>query len=360
MTDHIGIWQHAAGAQPDPRFGYCTDDVARALVVDVLHARQGLAAAVEPDIQQSLAFLGDAFDRASGRFRNFRGADGAWLDTGGSEDCHARAIAGLAAVISEMPDTELAERARPLFDAAMPAVASFGALRSTSRSLLALDAACTAGASAALMPWFESLAERLWTSFGGIFGSLGSHEPADWPWPEQTLTYENALVPHALIVAGRRLGRPAYVACGLAVLDWLVDVQIGPDGCFSPVGNAGWWPRNGERSRFDQQPIEAATLVAAATAAYTVTGARRYSEAAESSYGWFLGDNDGSVALADPVRGACHDGLGPGGVNENQGAESTLMWLTALEQMRDLRHNLNARPSPIAVAGSEIAWSVRS
>ena len=39
--------------------------------------------------------------------------------------------------------------------------------------------------------------------------------------------------------------------------------------------------------------------------------------------------------MAIPASGGCHDGLEPHGVNLNQGAESTLMWLTALEHMRD-------------------------
>jgi len=37
------------------------------------------------------------------------------------------------------------------------------------------------------------------------------------------------------------------------------------------------------------------------------------------------------------VRGACCDGLTPQGVNLNEGAESTLMWLTAVEHIRAFR-----------------------
>ena len=56
----------------------------------------------------------------------------------------------------------------------------------------------------------------------------------------------------------------------------------------------------------------------------------------ERAYGWFLGANDLGLAVADPARGASFDGLTPTGVNTNQGAESTLMWLTALEHIRAL------------------------
>jgi hypothetical protein len=57
----------------------------------------------------------------------------------------------------------------------------------------------------------------------------------------------------------------------------------------------------------------------------------------ERAYAWFLGENDLGAAVADPLRGAGCDGLTPDGVNTNQGAESTLMWLSALEHIRAVR-----------------------
>jgi len=156
----------------------------------------------------------------------------------------------------------------------------------------------------------------------------------DWPWPDEVLTYENFIVPHALIVAGRRLDRPELMALGCRVLDWLVDVQIGESGVFSPIGTEAWWRRSERKSPFDQQPIEAGSLVSAAADAFRITGEGRYRVAAEMAYGWFLGDNDLGVTLADPTRGSCHDGLTPAGCNTNQGAESTLAFLLSLAEMQ--------------------------
>jgi hypothetical protein len=354
MIDDTGIWQHARGVEPDPEFGYCTDDIARLLVVDVLHSPQLPAGALTTDIRRSLAFLDGAFDRTTGRFLNFRGADGGWLDAGASEDSHARALAGLAAVMAGMPRTPSARSARRLFDRALPAALGFRAIRPIAKAMLACDAACEAGLSEAVMPTFRTLSDRLIDSFGGT--EIGNASAPAWPWPESVLTYENALMPQALIVAGVRLGRPAVVECGCSVLDWLVEVQSGDGGVFSPVGNRGWWPRTGKRSRFDQQPIEAATMVSAAAAAFAATRRRRYLRAAEQAYGWFLGDNDVGLEIADPVNGACYDGLTPVGVNVNQGAESTLMWLTALERIRELRRvpEGTAKPRPEDLRGVEL------
>jgi hypothetical protein len=331
MTTAIGLWQYARGAEPDPRFGYCTDDVARSIVVDVLQSRELGWPAVDAGVRRSLRYLDEAFDRTSARFLNFRSADGEWLETDASEDCHARAIAGLASLIVEIPSTELAEEAWQLFVRALPVAKSFDAVRSMSASLLACDLIVSARTSREIESTFDRLAARLVTVFGD--------PTADWPWPETALTYENAIVPRALIAAGRRLGQPALLARGCRVLDWLIDVQMGESGVFSPIGNEAWWRRSGPRSRFDQQPIEAGALVAAATDAFRATGERHYPAAAEAAYGWFLGDNDLGVALADPARGSCYDGLTPAGPNTNQGAESTLMWLTALEQIRELRRS---------------------
>jgi hypothetical protein len=334
MTSAVGIWQHARGTEPDPSFGYCTDDVARAIVVDMLHSRQLGWEAVETTARSSLLFLQEAFDYSTGRFLNFRDADGQWLDAPSSEDCHARAIVGLANVMVERPGTEIADRARQLFIRALPATATFEALRPISAAIVGCDLAAEAGLADEAQPAFERLAARLVAKFGD--------PDADWPWPERAVTYENPLVALGLITAGRRLGDDLLMAKGCSVLDWLVDVQTGEGGLYSPIGNSNWWHRGGARSQFDQQPIEAASMLNAAAAAFRATGRRRYSDAAEMAYGWFLGDNDVGIAIANPLNGGCYDGLAPTGPNQNQGAESTLMWLTALETMRELRKSLGS------------------
>ena len=105
-------------------------------------------------------------------------------------------------------------------------------------------------------------------------------------------------------------------------------------------------------ARFDQQPISTTTLLLAAETAFEETGEPRYRDAMESAYGWFLGRNDAHAPVADPASGAGADGIGPAGVSRNQGAESTLMWLIALEHIRGLR----ARSAqPTAIPGDALA-----
>jgi len=351
LSNELGVWQHASLAGPDPAFGFCTDDVCRALAVDLLHSREVGWAAVSASVHRHLAFLEQAEGRSGRRFRNFRAADGAWLEVEGSEDCHGRAMASLAFAMNRAPDASIRETARRLFERALPAAGSLHALRATASAVLACDGAIDAGGGAGAEATFELLAGRLAEAFGRT-----SLTP-NWRWPEPILTYENALLPRALIVAGRRLGDTSMTLEGCLVLDWLIEVQTSPEGMFSPVGNRGWWPMGGAKSRFDQQPIEAMSLLLAAETALAATGDERYRSAAEMAYGWFLGANDGGVAVAMPLAGACHDGLTPTGLNDNQGAESTLAWLAALEHMRALRA-ADAAVAGVAGDGGAAAGSV--
>lgn len=259
LGDATGIMQHAVGARPDPAHGYCTDDVARALRVDLLHQRELGWTSVARTAGRNLAFLGDAFVASAGRFRNFRAVDGSWLDDGGSQDCQGRALHALGETIFLAPDPSLAASASALLARSLPAARELTALRARSSALLGLVAAVRAGMDGEAPSTLRTLAVGLAATFGT------SDEPA-WPWPEPVLTYENGLPVQALIAAGTHLGDEAMVDTGERVLDWLVAVQTAPAGHLSPVGN-GWWPRDGERSRFDQQPIEAAAVVLAAHAA---------------------------------------------------------------------------------------------
>jgi hypothetical protein len=332
LTDAVGIMQHAIGVRPDPAHGYCTDDVARALTVDLLHGAELGWASVAPTVAASMAFLTSAFDPSSGRFRNFRDVEGRWLEDIGSEDAHARALLALGEAAASAGDPRVCAAAASLFEQALPATLRLTYLRPLAAAIVATDAAIRGGSrdAVAAMP---RLAAAVWL----LTEPVRRVPSAEWPWPERVLTYENGLVPRALIVAGDRLGDGAMVDRGLHLLDWLVAVQTAPEGHFSPIGSDGWWRYGSARARYDQQPIEATALLLAAEAAFAATGQRRHLVTMEWTYGWFLGRNDGGRAVALPTTGSGHDGLTPSGVNLNQGAESTLMWLTALERIRAAR-----------------------
>jgi hypothetical protein len=338
ISDATGIFQHATGSTPDAAYGYCVDDVARALQVDLLQALRLGWETVAESAWRNLRFLQAAFDTDDGRFRNFLGTDGEWSARPASDDCQGRAIHALGDAAVAPFDTRHAAAARTLFRISLPATRRLEAPRAIASVVLGCGVVVRGGGSASVAATYRRLARRLAAI---VEKGTAEHGGTDWPWPEPVLTYENALVPRALVVAGTALHEDRMRRTGLALLGWLIEVQVAPDGHFSPIGNA-WWASGGTRSRFDQQPIEAASLIAAAQAAFEATGDARFHEAAERAYSWFLGANDVGIPVADPARGACHDGLTAGGVNTNQGAESTLMWLSAAERIGAVRAAANA------------------
>jgi hypothetical protein len=72
------------------------------------------------------------------------------------------------------------------------------------------------------------------------------------------------------------------------------------------------------------------------------------------------GDNVANLCLADVATGGCRDGLAEDHVNPNQGAESTLMWLTGLEHMRLLRTNTMAARQARSRGGVTILTEVHA
>ena len=330
LSDDLGVAQHAVGAKPDLDHGYCTDDVARALVADILHAEREDGQAVARSIRRHLAFLEEAFEPRHGRFRNFRAADGRWLEEIGSEDSHGRAVAALGETALRTTDRSIRGLAGDILAAALPACLDLRHPRPWAYAVLGCDTLIAAGsASTDAHRILLELGERLSAAFGRQPGDDGA-----WPWPDDLVTYDNAVLPRALIEAGRRLDRHAWVERGAEVLRWLARAQTAPAGHFRPIGNRGWWPRGGRPAQWDQQPIEALSMVEAALAAEVATGDVAFGRLAEFAYAWFTGANDLDLPVADADQGACHDGLGSGGLNPNQGAESTLAWLVAVERMR--------------------------
>jgi hypothetical protein len=325
LTDDTGVLQHARFAVPDRDHGYCTDDNARALLV-VLQAQNVLAddSLLASLAQRYLGFLQHAFNPETGRFRNFLSYDRRWLEDEGSEDSHGRAMWALGRTVLEAPSQGMASAAMALFDLALRRAVDLSAPRACAHALMGLDAYLRRfGGATEVRRAHSALADRL-------FALFLTDATADWPWPEAVVTYANGILPEALLLSGERLGNRAMVDMGLRTLSWLNRLQIDQRGHFVPIGNRGWFNRDGFQARFDQQPIEIQHMTAADLAAWRITGERHWLDEARRTFEWFLGRNDLRQPVCDHATGGCRDGLQAEGINQNQGAESTLAWLHAL------------------------------
>jgi len=339
LGDDIGLRGRAAGTPPEHGHSYATDDISYGVRVDLLQA-PGLGwATVEESVRRGLRFLTDAYDAEAGRFRSLRSADGAWLDAPGSEDTNGHALHALGSLVADCPDAALRQSAMALFERALPTASQLSGLRPRASLLLACDAAERGGSTGETSRVYQEVGNGLRQSFEVRDVTF------DWPWPELTLTGENGLPAHALIVGGARLGYPRMLRMGLRAVEWLLTVQTAEAGHLSLIGDLGGWPRGGIRATADQRPSEATTLLLAADAAWRATSTPRFRTGMEAAYAWFLGGNDVAGMVADPVRGACHDGISGDGVLPGQGPEATLMWLTAAEVIRAHRAPPAASPA---------------
>jgi hypothetical protein len=338
LTDDTGLLEHARHSLPAYAEGYTTDDNARALLVAGRLAVAGDPAA-DRLLRRYLAFVAYAHQPATGRFRNELGYDRRWRDEGGGDDCQGRVLMALGYLAAWALEADLAGEARRLLALGLAGWRDGTSPRGWAYALVGLEAARAADPTdPALAATCDRLADRLLQRYSA------EATPA-WPWFEDRLTYANALLPHALIVAGEDRPAGPHRAAGLAALDWLMAVQRpgGPGGCFAPIGSDGFYLRGGRRAGFDQQPIEAQVTVSACLAAYRATGEARWLEDAWCAYDWFHGRNVVGLPLADPATGGCRDGLHADRVNENQGAESTLAYLQAALELAD--HPRPAEPS---------------
>ena len=118
--------------------------------------------------------------------------------------------------------------------------------------------------------------------------------------------------------------------------DFLISKTFEGD-IFMPIGQNGWYYKDGERSKFDQQPVDVAYMIQTLLLAHNITGKEEYRSSAINCFKWFLGKNTLNQVIYNESTGGCHDGLGESAINLNQGAESTISYLIARLSLSALR-----------------------
>ncbi|GAC1587316.1 MAG: glycosyl transferase [Acidimicrobiales bacterium] len=320
LSDDRGVFEHARNTVPLPEHGYCVDDVARALLMVMREP------APEPAVaalgERCLSFVASA-QSAHGEFHNRLGRDGRWQDAPGTGDWWGRALWALGATAARHPNSASQSAARAGVDLGAPRRSPFR--RSMAFAILgAVEVVEASGIDAELRALLVD----------GVAAVGHSKSDPSWPWPEARLSYANAVLPEALIAAGTALGDDDVVADGLRLLSWLLSVETNGDH-FSPTAVGGWGP-NEQRAVFDQQPIEVAAFADACARAFSATGDPQWQDGLDRAISWFAGNNDAGLALRDPRSGGGFDGLTAGGINTNQGAESTMALISVAQHARRL------------------------
>jgi hypothetical protein len=315
ITDHFGTFEHCEHALPRREHGYCVDDVARVLIVAAREPRLSTDTLNLAEI--SLDFIEGSHD-GKGTSRNRRASDGRWTSPPSLDDSWGRSIWGLGVAVASGHDV-LAERALPLFEIA----AQHRSTWPRSMAFAALGAAEVVRVDPS-----NHVAITLLRDAAPVIGVAQSE--SHWPWPEPRLAYANALLPDALMAIGSSIGRPELVDDGLMLLAWLLARET-RDGHLSVTPAHGSGPEDAA-SGFDQQPIELSTMADACARAMKLDGSTRWRNAITMADAWFDGDNDAKLVMWDPVSGGAFDGLHPNAVNTNQGAESTLAFISTRQR----------------------------
>jgi len=323
LTDDRGLFEHALHAVPRREHGYCLDDVARGLVVVCHEPEPGPTARRLAHCY--LAFVLDALDPA-GTCHNRMGVDGQWHDEAATGDWWGRAVWGLgvAATSAQTPGM----RARALGGFRVAAQQRSPHIRSMAFAAL--------GAAELLRKRPDEIAARQLLTDTLLMDAVATiaaaqDEESQWPWPEERLSYGNASIAEALIVAGDALPDAPALRRGLNLLEFLLRTET-RDGHLSvtPVGGRG---RDDAGPGYDQQPIEVSALADACGSAFRITRQASWLTGVGLAWDWFLGHNDSATPMFDPRTGGGYDGLERHGRNLNQGAESTLAMLATAQQV---------------------------
>jgi glycosyltransferase involved in cell wall biosynthesis len=321
LTDDTGIFQHAKYGIPNRKEGYCLDDNSRALIMALMAYQNNKDLDALNLLPTYLSYIHD-MQLEDGNFRNFLSFSRQFLDEEGTDDSFGRTIWSLGYLINAAPNRSYAEFGYELFFKAVPHFKKLTHLRGICNTIIGLSYYLrTHPYDERILNELNLLTDKLVTAYHQTKGE-------DWHWFEDHMTYDNALFPLALFHAAEITGNQEVKSIAHESLKYLEKLTFSLDAC-TPIGNNGWHVRGraGAIPLFDQQAIEIMAMVLMYYQAYIVTRESEYMKKMFTSYLWFLGENSLYVPLYDPETKGCADGLQPGGVNRNQGAESTLAYL---------------------------------
>jgi len=313
LTTDIGIYQHGKLDKPAPEFGYAIEDQARALIVADSFGDEKLKNIYLDFILKAQTADGLLYhffyenNNGKGSFRNYE-------NNQDSYNINIKEAYGITLWALLSVKVYENNNFKKIIENLIIDARKWTSPRAISAALLGL----------LNLDEQHSLEDELKIKLHNLY--LNTHS-SDWMWFENYLVYANAIIPWALWeVYLRRKCKTSFEIAEKTTRFLIKECQ--ENGIPAPVGNKGWYFRDGEKALYDQQPIDAAYMVCCLEKAYYATKDDLYKGQAENWYRWFFGNNINGISLVDE-NFACYDGLTPEGVNLNQGAESNICFLMA-------------------------------
>jgi len=348
LTDNFGMIQFANHTKPAPHSGYCLDDNARALL--------GCAKAYELKktkgaldlVEKYLKFI-KFTQKNNGKFYNFVNYQRAYNDKGESEDSFGRAVWSLGYLISqEIIPVHIRKTALTMLKKTLTWMPGLHSIRAVAFSIIGLSYILGKDDSDIVKPkqsqeimiLLKKLSDKLVKQFNK---QLNNQANEKWLWFEDCFTYSNYKLPESLFRAYKITKNKNYLTIAEKSIKFLAGITYETKEFFSPIGQDGWYFRNGQRAYFDQQPEDAASAVEAFVFAHQVTKKKNYATKAKLAFHWFLGKNHLNQMVYDEATGGCYDGLGKYSLNFNQGAESSISYFLARLAIEQIPQKTNIK-----------------
>lgn len=328
MTDDTGIIQHAKFGIPNLKEGYCLDDNARALLMSVMAIRQKNDYTASELCPVYLSYI-HYMQNKDGTFRNFMSFKRNFLDKVGSEDSFGRTIWALGYLLCHAPNDAYYQSGKMIFIKAVPAISRMTYTKSIAATVIGISYYLKTN------PGDDGMVELLKNQTDRLAAMYEKYSTPDWQWFENVLSYDNALLPLAMLHAAEYILDDRVMKIAIDSMNFLTKMTFS-EGYLSTIGNEKWYEKGGERSKFAQQPIDAMATVLMFHQAFLLTKERDYLSKLFTSFMWFHGENDLRLGLYDYETRGCCDGLENYGVNRNQGAESTLAYLISYLTVLDV------------------------
>ena len=318
LTDDTGILQHAKYIIPNFKEGYSLDDNARALLMFLMVFRQRKSKEALKLISTYLSFI-NLMQNDDGPFKNYLSFNRNFIDQVGSEDSFGRTIWALGYLVKYPPNKPFFEIAVEILTKSFSNFNHLKFIRGMTNSIIGLCHFLK------IFPDNKEMKSILKEMTYKIMKSYQKYKTDDWHWFEPILTYDNGILPLSLLHASEEIGDENILKVAYESIEFLEKVTL-RKGHLSLVGSDNWYKKGGDRSRFAQQPIDAAAMVLMFYQAYLISKDKTFLKKMLTSYMWFLGENDLNKPLYDFKTCGCSDGIESYGINRNQGAESIIVY----------------------------------
>lgn len=325
MSRQRGIVQFSKGNRPDSSTGYTLDDTARALIALCQLVTSGQGKVQERYVKVYLDFIRYC-QQPDGSFLNYVDKDGKFTRQNQEvelDDSNGRAVWALGYFISCSGSFPPAwkEEAEAIFKQVFQWFDRTNSPRSIAFMLKGFyyyNLECHSSQSDAC----------IWLMANKLTQYYRRTAEGKWKWFEAYLTYDNAILPEAMLLAYLAKGIEEYKEIAHESFEFLLK-KVFVGNRIQVVSNQGWMHKGKSSHGFGEQPVDVAGMVVALKTFYSVFNEEKYLRMQKDAFNWFLGNNHLHQIVYNPATGGCYDGLEENNINLNQGAESTVCYLMA-------------------------------